>query len=216
MPKISISILPANFAILKEELSFLQVGGADYIHIDVMDGVFVPNITIGPKVVSDIAKHTLIPLDTHLMITKPERYIKDFALAGSSMITIHLEATTNPKILLEEIRNYGVRAGISISPDTSVSLLDGLYQYVNLILIMTVYPGFAGQQFLSSQLDKIYTISQKVKDLDRNILISVDGGINPDTARACVSRGADILVAGSYIFQNNDYIANINALKGIL
>ena len=215
MPEISASILSADFTILKEEIALLQTGGADYLHIDVMDGIFVPNITIGPKVLADMAKHALIPFDTHLMIVNPGRYIKDFVKAGSHMITIHLEATTNPKILLKEIKSYGVKAGISISPDTPANLLDGLYQYLDLILIMAVYPGFAGQKFLSSQLDKIDTINRKVKDLNRGILISVDGGINPDTAKACVTRGADILVAGSYIFQSKEYSNNINALKSI-
>ena len=213
MPKISASILSANFSILKEEIISLQNAGADYLHLDIMDGVFVPNITIGPKVVADIAKYAIIPLDAHLMIVEPQRYIKNFAQAGSHMITVHLEALQNPRMVLEEIRSYGLKAGISISPDTPAHLLDDLYQYIDLVLIMTVHPGFAGQKFLTPQLDKITNIYKTIQNLNQDILISVDGGINQENAKECVKRGADILVAGSYIFQNKDYEANINALK---
>jgi ribulose-phosphate 3-epimerase len=208
--KISPSILSADFARLGEEIRALCQAGADYIHVDVMDGHFVPNITIGPCVIEQIKKHSTVPLDVHLMISRPDKYVKDFINAGADLLTLHVEAEGFHVSLIEQIKSYGLKAGIAISPATDVRVLDDLINIVDLVLIMTVEPGFANQKFLSGQLEKIRAVKVMAGP---NLLIAVDGGINEDTAFECVKAGANILVAGSYVFRAKNYKENIDFLR---
>ena len=212
MPKVSTSILSADFSVIKDEVLKLEMAEADYIHVDVMDGMFVDNITVGPKFVCDLKSCAQIPLDVHLMIEKPERYVKRFLDAGSNILTVHIEAASDIKKVLSQIRSSGALAGIAISPNTAAMSLDGLYEYADLILIMTVHPGFAGQAFLQNQLEKIQYIKRKIALHSSRCTISVDGGINAETAKLCLEAGADVLVAGSYVFAG-EYSNRIRALK---
>lgn len=209
--KVSASILAANFANLEKEIKMVAEAGTDYLHIDVMDGAFVPNITIGQTVVKSLRPHTNLPFDVHLMITNPERYIKSFADAGADIITIHPESTIHPHKAIQQIKHLGKKAGISIIPSTNESILEYLYDDIDLILVMTVNPGFGGQNFIHSQLNKINNISKRIKG--KPIELSIDGGIDAKTAKLCIENGANILVAGSFIFNNTDYKSAINSLK---
>lgn len=211
--KISPSILSADFANLEKEVKTLSTSGCDYIHIDVMDGVFVPNITIGPNVIKSIRKHSNLPFDVHLMIQNPEQHIKSFADAGADIITIHQESTTNFAKAIDDIKNLGKKIGVSIKPQTHEDVLDDVIEQVDLILVMTVNPGFGGQKFLSSQLKKISNIRQKIAKSGKIINLEVDGGINQDTAKLAIQAGANILVSGSYVFNSDDYKKAINTLK---
>jgi ribulose-phosphate 3-epimerase len=199
MIKISPSILSADFANLEKEIKALEDAGADMIHIDVMDGHFVPNLTFGPSVIKAIRKHTKLPFDVHLMIESPEKYIQDYTQAGADIITIHPEATIHLDRTINEIKRCGAKAGISLLPTTSVGPLE---YTIDLILVMTVNPGFGGQQFINNQLMKIEMIAGIIQDTD--IIIAVDGGINDKTAKLCIDAGADMLISGSFIF-NGDY-----------
>ena len=210
--KISPSILSADFANLEKEIKSLSTSGCDYIHIDVMDGSFVPNITIGPDVIKSIRKHSTLPFDVHLMIQNPENHIEDFANAGADIITIHQEATTHLDSAIKKIKNLGKKAGISIVPSTHEDAIDYIIDQVDLILVMTVNPGFGGQKFLSSQLSKISKIREKINKSGRNIDLEVDGGINQETAKLAIKAGADVLVSGSYIFSNSNYATAIDRL----
>ncbi len=207
--KIAPSILSADFANLKNEIMAVADSGADYIHVDVMDGHFVPNITIGPVVVSSLKKISPLPLDVHLMIENPEKYIEPFAKAGADIITVHIEATDSPKELLQQIKKLGVKAGITLRPGTAISAIEPFLDYVDLVLVMTVEPGFGGQSFMKCQVEKINKLAQLRGQ--RTYLIEVDGGINPETAQLCSK--ADILVAGSYIYKHNSYKEAIDSLK---
>ena len=200
--KISPSILSADFAKLGEEVAMLSQSGADYIHVDVMDGHFTPTITIGPQVVKHIKKYSTVPLDVHLMIENVERHVDDFIDAGADIITFHYEATESSLDLIKYIQSLGVKAGISIVPTTSATAIENLIPEVDWILVMTVTPGYAGQQFLYSQLDKISIIHEMIKRSKRNIALAVDGGIDNKTAKLCIDSGANVLVSGSYIFNN--------------
>ena len=211
--KVSPSILSADFANLEKEVKTLSASGCDYIHIDVMDGVFVPNITIGPNVIKSIRKHSNLPFDVHLMIQNPEQHINAFADAGADIITIHQESTANFAKAIDGIKNLGKKVGISIKPQTHEDALDDVIEQVDLILVMTVSPGFGGQKFLSSQLKKISNIRQKIVKSGKIIDLEVDGGINQDTAKLAIQAGANILVSGSYIFNSDDYKKAINTLK---
>ena len=192
------SILSSDFANLESEIKRLEQNGADWIHVDVMDGHFVPNITIGAPVVKALKKVSSIPLDVHLMIENPEKYVKDFALAGSNYITFHYEATKEKTIdVINLIKSYGVKVGISIKPKTSVDEIKDFINLVDLVLVMTVEPGFGGQKFMQDCADKIPQISKYAND---TIIIEVDGGINAQTADYCKKLGVNALVAGNYVF----------------
>lgn len=215
MVKISPSILSANFANLGQELIDLTSAKADMIHIDVMDGHFVPNITIGPKTIKDIRKFSNLPFDTHLMISEPYRFIKEFADAGSDIITIHYESCVHVDKSLSLIKSLGKKAGISLVPSTSHEVLIYLLDKIDLILVMTVNPGFGGQELIASQIDKIKKIRSIIDQNNLKIELSVDGGVNPSNANDLIKAGADILIAGSYIFQQGSdyYQQRISSLK---
>jgi len=211
--KISPSILSSNFATLGEEVKAISAAGADYIHIDVMDGSFVPNITIGPDVVKSIRSYSNLPFDTHLMINNPDNHLENFALAGSDIITVHSEAATHLHRTVQKIKSLGKKAGVSIVPSTNESVLDYVLEDIDLILIMTVNPGFGGQKFIYSQLKKIENIANKISKLGRKIDLEIDGGINQETAKQVIDCGANVLVAGSFIFGNKNYSENIQKLR---
>jgi ribulose-phosphate 3-epimerase len=211
--KISPSILSADFSKLGEEIKAIENAGADYIHIDVMDGSFVPNITIGNEVVKSLRKISQLPFDVHLMINNPDNHIKAFAEAGSDIITIHAEASIHLDRSLSLISSFGKKAGVSLVPSSHESMIDYVLEKLDLILVMTVNPGFGGQKFLSSQLKKIENIRKKIDKSGKKIELQVDGGINHETAKLVTSAGADVLVSGSYIFGNKDYAAAIKNLK---
>ena len=204
------SILSADFANLERDIRKVENAGADWIHVDVMDGHFVPNITIGVPVVKSLKKIAQKPLDVHLMIENPEKFVVPFAKAGADILTIHYEATTNPKEVLQMIRDNGMKAGISIKPNTKAEVLDGLYDYIDLILVMTVEPGFGGQEFMQSCVTKL----AYYKSLNfTNIYLEVDGGINAETAKIVKQNGANVLVAGSYVYGAKDVKSAIESLK---
>lgn len=213
MIKIAPSILSANFAKLGEEISSIEKAGADYIHIDVMDGSFVPNITIGNEVVKSLRPVTKIPFDVHLMIKNPDHHLESFAIAGADIITVHQEASIHLDRTLSKIKSLNKKAGVSIVPSTHEDCLDYILEKTDLILVMSVNPGFGGQEFLTAQLKKIEKIRLKIEKLGKNIELEVDGGINNLNAQSVISAGANVLVAGSYIFKNNNYLTAINSLK---
>ncbi|MBI5492739.1 MAG: ribulose-phosphate 3-epimerase [Deltaproteobacteria bacterium] len=211
--KISPSILSADFTRLKDELKAIEAAGADYVHVDVMDGHFVPNITIGPFVVEAIKKATRLPLDVHLMIEEPERYIDDFAKAGSSIVTVHVEATRHLHKVVQMIRDKGLKAGVSLNPATPVHTLDDIIGDVDLVLIMSVNPGFSGQGFIPSALKKIEAVRRMIGETGRAIELEVDGGIKVNNIKEAALAGADVFVSGSGVFGTNDYGKTIEAMR---
>ena len=213
--KIAPSILSADFGQLGSEINKLEKAGADMIHIDVMDGHFVPNITVGPPVIKTLRKYTKLPFDVHLMISPVHKYIKDYAEAGADIITIHPEATDNLQESIEHIKKFGKKVGVSLNPNTQIDIIEKLLVKINLVLIMSVHPGFAGQKFIPNVLDKIKELKKIKDEKNLNFDIEVDGGINFDNSKLVIEAGANILVSGTTIFKNNkgDIKKNIDTLK---
>ena len=209
--KIAPSILSADFGNLEKSINLVR--DAEWLHIDVMDGHFVPNITIGPVVVKGLRDYTTQILDTHLMISDPHKYLADFIKAGSDRITFHIEATSDPISIINLIRELGAKVGISIKPKTGVAEIADFIPLIDQVLVMSVEPGFGGQEFMYNSLEKIEAISVLRKKLNKDLLIIVDGGINKETAALCKEAGADVLVAGSYVFNSDDPCARIESLK---
>ncbi len=206
------SILSADFAKLGEEISAVERAGADVIHVDVMDGHFVPNITIGPLVVEGIRNTTKLPLDCHLMIAEPEKYIEAFAKAGADWISVHVE-TSDLQKLLPEIKKLGCKAGAVINPPTPAENIFPYLELADFALVMTVNPGFGGQKMIDGSVEKISTIKKRLRDIGLSIPVEVDGGVNSNTVNKVLSAGADIIVAGSAIFESGDYAKSIASLR---
>jgi ribulose-phosphate 3-epimerase len=207
------SILSADFARLAEEVALVERGGADLLHVDVMDGHFVPNLTVGPPIVEALRKVTRLPLDCHLMMTNPDAFIKEFADAGADYLTVHVEACPHLHRTVHTIKECGVKAGVTLNPATSLHVLDEILPDADLILIMSVNPGFGGQSFISSSLQKIAHVRQMIDQCGSPALLEVDGGIKVENAAQVIAAGAEILVAGSAIFCSRDYAATIAALR---
>lgn len=211
--KISPSILSADFSILKEEIQKLE--SADYIHIDVMDGHFVPNLTFGAKLIKDIRKYTKQVFDVHLMVENPDDYILPMVDAGADIITIHQESCIHIERTIQTIKKNNVKAGLSLVPTTNENVLKYILNDLDLVLIMTVNPGFGGQKFITSQLEKIKNVREMINKTGKDIDLEVDGGINNITAKDVINAGANVLVAGSYVFNSINYTDTINSLRNI-
>lgn len=213
MVKIAPSILSADFSRLGEEIKDVEKGGADYIHVDVMDGHFVPNITIGPLIVEAIRPVTKLPLDVHLMIENPDQYVEAFAHAGADYITVHVEACRHLHRTIQNIKSYGVKAGVVLNPATPVETIQHIIEDVDMVLLMSVNPGFGGQKFIHSVLPKIRQVREMIDAKGLNIEIEIDGGVNAETAKLCIEAGADVLVAGSAVYNQADRQKAIMALR---
>ena len=215
--QISPSILSADFSQLGNEIKRLEQGGADMIHVDVMDNHFVPNLTIGPPVIKSLRKHTKLPFDVHLMIDPVHKYIKNFAEAGSDIITIHPEATKSLEESINHIKSFKKKVGVSLNPDTKIDVIKDVLSQIDLVLIMSVYPGFGGQKFMPEVIEKITNLKRIKDDLKLNFDIEVDGGVNFDNNQMIIEAGANILVSGTTIFKENngDIKKNIDFLKSI-
>ena len=216
MKKIAPSILSADFGRLGEEILAAEKAGADWIHIDVMDGHFVPNITIGPGPVKWLRKITRLPFDVHLMISNPELYIKSFAEAGSDIITVHVETDSHLKRTIAQIKERGVKEGVSLNPATPLAQIEPILKDVDLLLVMSVNPGFGGQKFIESVLPKIEQARKMVNAVSPDVTIEVDGGITLDNIRLVAEAGADVMVSGAAIFGSGDYAHTIRAMKALI
>jgi ribulose-phosphate 3-epimerase len=214
MIKIAPSILSADFSRLADEIIDVEKGGADYIHVDVMDGHFVPNITIGPLIVEAIRPVTRLPLDVHLMIENPDLYIPVFAKAGADILSVHVEVCPHLHRTIHHIKSHGVKAGVVLNPATPVESIIHILDDVDMVLLMTVNPGFGGQKFIHSVVPKIKQVADLVRERGLKTEIEVDGGINEETARLCVKAGANVLVAGSAIYQSKDRHQAISSIRG--
>ena len=213
MVKVAPSILAADFTKLGEEIQAVEKAGADWIHIDVMDGHFVPNITVGPLIVEAVNRVTNLPLDVHLMIENPDRYIPDFVEAGSDVLTVHIENCPHLHRTIQHIKSFGIKAGVVVNPATSLSLLEEILGDIDLVLLMSVNPGFGGKKFIPSVIDKIEYLREILEKSNSDVEVQVDGGIKVDNAAEIVSAGTDILVVGSGIFSTDNYKSTIMKLK---
>ncbi|MEK5416089.1 ribulose-phosphate 3-epimerase [Paenibacillus odorifer] len=213
MIRIAPSLLSADFARLGPEVAEAEASGGDWIHVDVMDGHFVPNITLGPPIVKAVSLHTKLPLDVHLMIESPERYIPDFAAAGASVITVHAEACVHLHRVVHQIKELGLKASVAINPGTPALAVREVLEDVDMILVMTVNPGFGGQAFIPNTLRKITQIREWANEVNPDLLIEVDGGVSEDTAPLVVAAGADVLVAGNAVFGRSDRAAAIRGIR---
>ncbi len=215
MVRIAPSLLAADFARLGEEVRAVAEAGADWLHLDIMDGHFVPNISFGPGLVRALRRHASIPFDVHLMIAPVDPYLEAFAAAGANLISLHPEAGPHLHRSLQTIKALGCQAGVVLNPATPIAALDHVLELCDLILVMSVNPGFGGQSFLTSQLDKIATLRRRIDASGRAIALQVDGGVTVATAPRCIAAGADVLVAGTAVFGQPDYQAAIAALRGV-
>ncbi|WP_066252664.1 ribulose-phosphate 3-epimerase [Neobacillus drentensis] len=213
MVKIAPSILSADFSKLGEEIIAVEKGGADYIHVDVMDGHFVPNITIGSLIVEAIRPITKLPLDVHLMIENPDQYIEAFAKAGADYITVHVEACRHLHRTIQNIKSFGIKAGVVLNPATPVESIQHIIGDIDMVLLMSVNPGFGGQKFIPEVLPKIKKVKEMAEQKGLDIEIEIDGGVNSETAKLCVEAGANVLVAGSAIYNQEDYAEAISLIR---
>ncbi|OIK13984.1 ribulose-phosphate 3-epimerase [Bacillus sp. MUM 116] len=214
MVKIAPSILSADFSKLGEEILAVEQAGADYIHVDVMDGHFVPNITIGPLIVDAIRPVTKLPLDVHLMIENPDQYIEAFVKAGADIITVHVEACRHLHRTIHYIKSLGVKAGVVLNPATPVETIQHIIADVEMVLLMSVNPGFGGQKFIPEVLPKIKKVKELAEQKRLDLEIEIDGGVNPETAKLCIEAGANVLVAGSAVYNQSDYAKAISMIRG--
>ncbi len=212
--RIAPSILSADFSRLGDEIRTVEAAGADIIHVDVMDGHFVPNITIGPLIVEACRRVTKLPLDVHLMIENPERYVADFAKAGADYLVVHVETGYHLHRLVQQIKELKVKAGVSLNPATPLSTLDHILSDLDLVLVMSVNPGFGGQAYIPSATPKIRSLRKRIDELGLKTELEVDGGVKPENAAEVIAAGADILVAGSAVFGKKDYAAAIKGIRG--
>ena len=210
---VSPSLLSADFLHLSKDIEMVNRSQADWFHLDIMDGVFVPNISYGLPVVSQIKKMATKPLDVHLMIVQPERYVEAFHKAGADILTVHYEACTHLHRTIQQIKAQGMKAGVSLNPHTPVSLLEDVIEDIDVVLLMSVNPGFGGQSFIEQTINKVYKLKKLIMESNSHTLIEIDGGVNFETGKRLVNAGADALVAGSFVFNSPDPEANIKGLK---
>ncbi len=216
MAKLAPSLLSADFSKLGKEIDILEKGGADYVHLDVMDGIYVPNITFGAPVIKKIRGTTKLPFDVHLMVDRPERFIDDFIDAGSDIITVHPDASIHLHRTLQEIRNKGAKAGVSLNPSTPLDVLEYLMDDIDLILIMSVNPGFGGQSYIPAMTEKIMKLKDMIVKSGNDIILEVDGGIKLENAREIIDAGADLIVVGSGIFATDDVESRVKKFKELI